>query len=190
MHLGWKCAARWLLGLSLQFAMSSAMAGDTCAGDLSQWPSELTYLPTMELHEGAVLQLGPKTIGGISTLRPVPQVIAAHAISRSPHGGKTPAESSVCPRLLHRGCSASCPWRLHRELQRGRVSRAGSVHQDADRGRSGVRKRRSRCLRCRATRWRRASWARSSWLGGRCGGIARGGVGRPDAAASSQGARQ
>ncbi len=65
MHPGLKCAARWLLALSLQFAMSSAMAGDTCAGDLSQWPSELTYLPTMELHEGAVLQLGPKTIGGL-----------------------------------------------------------------------------------------------------------------------------
>lgn len=65
MHLGWKCAVRWLLGLSLQFALSPAMAGDTCDGDLSQWPSELTYLPTMELHEGAVLRLGPKTIGVI-----------------------------------------------------------------------------------------------------------------------------
>ncbi len=66
MHLGLKCAARWLLALSLQFAMSSAMAGDTCDGDLSQWPSELTYLPTMELHEGAVLRLGPKTISGLA----------------------------------------------------------------------------------------------------------------------------
>ncbi|MCC6561585.1 MAG: hypothetical protein IT478_09525, partial [Xanthomonadales bacterium] len=45
--------------------MSSAMAGDTCAGDLSQWPSELTYLPTMELHEGAVLRLGPRTLSGV-----------------------------------------------------------------------------------------------------------------------------
>ena len=77
MHFGWKSAARWLLALSLQFAMS---AGNTCNGDLSQWPSELTYLPTMELHEGAVLRLGPKTTGGIESSG-VSVVISANAIA-------------------------------------------------------------------------------------------------------------
>ncbi len=61
LNFGSTIATRLTLVLLLQFAALTAMAGDTCDGDLSNWPSELEYLPSLEEHEGAVLQLGSKT---------------------------------------------------------------------------------------------------------------------------------
>lgn len=67
LNFGSTIAIRLTVALSLQLAMSSAMAGDTCDGDLSNWPSELVYLPSLDHHEGAVLRLGPETISGLAT---------------------------------------------------------------------------------------------------------------------------
>ncbi len=65
LNFGSTIATRLTLALLLQFAMSSAMAGDTCDGDLSNWPSDLDYIPSSSQGEGALLRLGPMTISGL-----------------------------------------------------------------------------------------------------------------------------
>lgn len=78
LNFGSTIATRLTLALMLQFAMSSAMAGDGCDSDLSNWPSELEYLPSLNQHNGAVLRLGPNTF---SFLQPGSIVVSGQVIT-------------------------------------------------------------------------------------------------------------